>query len=219
MKKCIIFGNHSFSELMCEYIENYMDIRVEAFTVNSSYINCKKIMGIDVVPYENLKESYSPKETSILVTSGYRGMSELRKRISLEVLEMGYSLQSFIHPSANLYGDRIGQGNIILENVIIGKHVCIGDGNILWNGVNISHHSIINNYNFLAPSCVIGGRVHMGDNCFCGLNSTIKGGINVENYTLIGASAYLDRDSKEYDVDVPGVRGELQNKNSLEMLR
>ena len=124
------FWKSFFFGVMCEYIENYMDIRVEAFTVNSSYINCKKIMGIDVVPYENLKESYSPKETSILVTSGYRGMSELRKRISLEVLEMGYSLQSFIHPSANLYGDRIGQGNIILENVIIGKHVCIGDGNI-----------------------------------------------------------------------------------------
>lgn len=219
MSKCLIFGNNYFAELMCEYLNNYTDTEVEAFLVNKKYITEQKISGKNVVAYEDIQEIYDTKEYKILVTSGYRGMNGLRSRICKEVKEKGYQLQSFIHPDANVYADKIGEGNIILEGAIIGKHVCIGEGNIIWNGVNISHHTVINDYNFLAPSCTIGGKATIKNNCFFGLNSTVKGGIIAENYTLVGAAAYLERNSEEYDVYVHGVRGKLAEKNSLEIFK
>lgn len=219
MEKCLIFGQNYFSEMMCEYIERYTDQEVVAYTVNRKYIQENMLGNIPIIPYEELEQIWKPEEVSILVTAGYRGMNELRRKISNDVKEKGYDLQSFIHPSATIYADRIGEGNIILENVILGMHSQIGNGNIVWNGVNVSHHVQIRDYNFLAPSSVVGGNTYIGNNCFLGLNATVKGGLRVNDYTLIGASAYLDRDSRKYDVYVPGKREALEGKISLEMFK
>ena len=217
MNNILIFGNNYFSALISEYIEEYTARKVEGFLVNKSYIKDKFISGKEVLPYESLQIDFSKDEFDILVTSGYKEMNSLRKRICIDVKNMGYSLYTFIHPDALVYSDRIGEGNIILEGAILSKHTIVGDGNIIWNGVNISHHTIIGDYNYLAPSSTVGGRCNIENNCFLGLNATVRGGINVRSYTLVGAGAYLGKDSDGEDVYVSGVREKLANKTSLEM--
>lgn len=219
MDKCLIFGQNYFSEMMREYIEQYMDKEVVAYIVNKKYIEADTLGGLPVIPYEEFEEIWEPNEVSILVTAGYKGMNGLRQKISDEVTAKGYNLQSFIHPSANIYADKIGDGNIVLENATLGMHSKIGSGNIIWNGVNISHHVEIRNFNFLAPSSVVGGNTYIGNNCFLGLNATVKGGLKVDDYTLVGASAYLEQNSKKYAVYVPGNREALKDKMSLEMFK
>ena len=218
MNRCLVFGNNYFAEMMCEYLEEYTDTRVEGFLVNRDYVKSSKQMGKEVFLYEDLKRNFKPDEVSVLVTCGYKGMNTLRRDISETLKTEGFKLQSFIHPDARIYADEIGKGNIILEGAIVGKHVVLGNGNIIWNGANISHHTVINNYNFFAPSCAVGGKAVINNNCFFGLNSTVKGGIVVKDYTLIGAAAYVKCSTNLYDVYVPGVHGPLVGKNSMEIL-
>lgn len=217
MKTCIVFGNTYYSEMLSEYLEEYAEIEVVAYTVHREYIEGSICAGKRVVAFENIEQEFPPENHSMLVALGHKQMNTLREEVFSEVRKKGYVLQSFIHPDAKVYTQQIGQGNIFLESVNISKHVQIGDGNIFWNGCNISHHSVIGNYNFFAPSVATGGKTVIKNNCFIGINATIKGGITVEDYTLIGAGAYLAKSSEKYDVFVHGKRNRLENKISLEM--
>ena len=217
MNDILIFGNNYFSELISEYIKEFANRKVAAFLVNKAYIKDMYINGIEVLPYEELSVTFNKENYDVLVTSGYKEMSELRKRICTDVKSMGFELYTFIHPNALVYTDEIGEGNIILEGSILSKHTSIGNGNIIWNGANISHHTKVGDYNYFSPSCTVGGRCIIENNCFLGLNATVKGGINVRSYTLVGAGAYLGKDSEGKDVYVPGAREKLENKTSLEM--
>ena len=217
MKKCIVFGGTYYSEMLGEYLETYSDIRVEAHTVHGAYVSGHEIVGKPVIPFEKIEEIYPIEEYSILVAIGPMEMNNLRKRVFQEIQEKGYVIESFIHPDAKVYTRDIGYGNIILENATIAPYVHIGNGNVIWNCCNISHHTQLGDFNFLAPSVVTGGRTCVGNNCFFGVNSTIIGGIEVADYTLVGAAAYLAKNSQEYDVYVYGKREKLENKKSYEM--
>ena len=217
MKKCIVFGGTYYSELLGEYLETYADIQVEAYVVHKEYLNSHEIVGKPVISFEKIEELYPVEEYPVVLGIGNTEMNNLRKRVYEEVKAKGYVIESFIHPDAKIYTKDIGEGNIILENVTICPHVHIGNGNIIWNGCNISHHTYVGDFNFLAPSVVTGGKVTIGNNCFFGVNSTIKSGTTVADYTLVGAASYLAKASQEYDVYVYGKRDKLENKKSLEM--
>lgn len=216
-KKVIIFGNTYFSVMIYNYVKQYTTLDVVAFTVDKKFISSSTICGTPVVPYENIVDLYSPIKYSFLLGLGYNHMNDLRKNKFLSVKEKGYYIESFIHPSSNISNCSIGEGNIILENVFVGPQAFIGDGNILWNGCNISHDAHIGNYNYLAPSTTFGGKVTVNNNCFFGVNSSIRSNVSIASYTLIGAGCYLNNSTAEHDVYVPSRAVHLKDKSSFDM--
>lgn len=201
-KQIIIFGTSCFSIMIAEYIKKFTTHKIVAFTVNKEYIKDTKIMNLPVLEFEDIEKTYNPSKYSFVNTIGYTQMNTVREKIFNEIQKKGYKIEGFLHPSANIYADKIGEGNIILENAFIGPHTVIGDGNIIWNGVNISHDAKIGNFNCFAPSTAIAGNVTIKNNCFLGTNSTIKNGLTVSNKTLIGAACFLNKDTNDNDVYV-----------------
>ena len=124
---------------------------------------------------------------------------------------------SYIHPTATVSADSIGEGTIIFECAVIGQFVKLGAMNVFDIGAMISHHSEIGDFNFFAPASTIAGYVTVGHNCFLGANSTIKNGICIGDYTLIGAGCYVSKDTEPYSVQVPARSVTLEGKSSLDM--
>lgn len=203
MEKIIIFGNHEFAKMIAEYVQKYTNNEICGFVVNKQYIRENQILGLPVIEFENIEEKFDKSKYKILITLGYNNMNLLRKRIFDEVQRKGYEITSFIHPSASINSEKIGNGNIFLENVFIGPYTQIGNGNIFWNGVNISHNADIKDYNYFSPSATLAGNVKVANNCFFGTNCTIKNGVNISNKTIIGAGCYLSTDTLDGDVYVP----------------
>lgn len=203
-KEIIIFGTSSFSILIAEYLKKFTNNKIIAFTVNKEYINDTKIMDLPVLEFEDIEEKYNPSKYSFINTIGYTQMNTVREKIFNDIKKKGYKIEGFLHPSANIYADEIGEGNIILENAFLGPHTIIGNGNIVWNGVNISHDAKIGNFNCFAPSTTIAGNVTIKNNCFLGTNCTIKNGLIISDKTLIGAGCFLNKDTNEEDVYVSG---------------
>ena len=199
-KKIIIFGASSFSTMIAEYIKRFTDKEIVAFTVNKEYLKNSQLINLPVIEFENIEEKFNPSDYSFINAIGYTKMNTVRENIFYNIKEKGYTIEEFIHPSANICADKIGEGNIILENVFIGPHAIIGNGNIIWNGVNISHDAQIGNFNCIAPSTAVAGNVTIKNNCFLGINSSIKNGLTISNKTLIGASCFLNKDTNEEDV-------------------
>lgn len=141
-------------------------------------------------------------------------MNAVRKRIFREVRTKGYQIMSYIHPSATVLTENIGEGTIIMERALIGPFVHMGVGNIFYPDAHVAHDSTIGDFNFFSVSCAVAGHVRIGNNCFLGNNCTIKNGIALRDYTLVGAGAYISKDSEPFSVYVPARSARLEGKDS-----
>lgn len=218
-KRCVVFGANDFGSMLRFYAEKYMDIVVDAYTMNRRYITERKRDGLPVVEFESISRKYQPEEYSFILAIGYRAMNDIRKEIYYQIKRKGYELVNIIHPSARLECLQIGDGNIILENVVLAYGTKIGSGNIIWNGCQLSHESTVGDFNYFSPSSVIAGKTIVKNNCFLGIQSAVRGGNILEDYTLIGAGSYINNSTEKNRVYVPARTICLSNKNSKEFFR
>lgn len=215
-EKIIIFGNTNFSKMIAEYIIESEKYEITCFTVNKNYIEEKEILGIPVIEFEDIEKKYSPKDYKFIVTIGYTKMNTIREKAFKEIKEKGYYIENFIHPTACIKADKIGEGNIFLEGAFIGPHASIGDGNLFWNGVNVCHDFEIGNFNQISASTTIAGFVKVENNCFLGINCSIRDHVIVANKTLVGAGCFINENTEENSVYVPAKAIKL-SKNSDEI--
>lgn len=214
--KVVIFGNNSFSKLLRIYLEE-VGITVAAFTVDGEYVNGDCFDKLPLIPYEKLKLSYYAM-MPIVIGVGYKKMNTVKQTIFQRLKNDGYKIIGFIHPTAKIAKTAIiGEGNIILENVVVQPFVKIENANLIWANVTISHDDEIGSFNTLAPASTVCGFVEIGNNCFIGSNSTIANNIHLADFTLVGAGAYVDDDTDKYGVYVPEKAVKL-NKYSLDLI-
>ena len=58
----------------------------------------------------------------------------------------------------------------------------------------------------------------IGNHCFIGASATVKDHVTIEDYVLLGASAYGFQDMKAYSVVVPAKSVVLEGRKSTEFL-
>lgn len=202
--KIIIFGATETEQRFRYYIENQTDDKVSAFCVDAAYKKTELFHDCPVVTYEEVEKIYSPQDYQFLIGIGYKNMNDVRKEKFYAVKQKGYSLYNFIHKDAFVDPSvELGEGNIILAGCLLDYHTTLGNGNIVELGTRIPHECKIGDFNYFASSCSLGGKVHVENNCFFGINTTIRSAATIKQYTLIGAGAYVDRNTEPFSVIVP----------------
>lgn len=219
MKELVIVGNSSYAQMMERYIRLSNFGRVVAYVVDEAFISEKEIEGIKVISFEQMKTEYAPENISLIMGIGYKQMSAIRKEKFEKCKNWGYMFENYIHPTAIVSSDAImGEGNNILENVIVEVGVKIGNANLLFGGSIIGHESTIGSYNTFSLRSVIAGCVQIKNNCFFGAASTVKNHVKIKDYVLLGASAYGFKDMEAYSVLVPAKSVILEGKKSIDYL-
>lgn len=218
MKKIIIFGNSNFAKLMKWYIENDTDREVECFCVEERFITQSYFEKLKVVPFEHIEEKYTPDKYEILIAIGQSGMNNIREKIFNKCKSKGYHVASYIHSSCIQSNSKIGEGNIILEKTLIQPYAEIGNGNLIWYGVLIAHDDVIGNFNTIAGGVSLCGFVHIKNNCYIGNASMIHEYTIIDDYTLVGAGAYVKESTSKYDVVVPARSVILEGRKSIEFM-
>lgn len=208
-KKVLIFGTGQFAQIIKRYLEEQGRV-LAGFTVNKSCISG----GGGVYPFETIEKIFPPSEYEMIICVGYTHMNSIRQRIFAEAQEKGYHIIGFIHESATVLTDDIGDGTIVMERALIGPFCKLGTGNIVFADAHIAHHTLVGDFNFFTISVAVAGNVKIGNNCFFGNNCTIRNGIEIKDYTLIGAGAYVSKSTEAYDVMVPNRAIKLEGKTS-----
>lgn len=217
MKKIIIFGLDQFADTVYELLNEENKFDVVCFCVDREYIPENKFkFGLPIVEFDKIKDIFQPEKHEIIFCIGYTKMNLIRKEKMQQVLEWGYSIHEYRHPTAIIQTEDIGIGNIFMEGVIIGRGVAIGDGNIFWPASHIAHHTHVGNYNFFTISTAIAGNIIIGDYCVFGANCTVKNGVKIADGTLVGAGAYIAKTTKSWSVYTPPRTYMLEGKSSLE---
>lgn len=214
----IIFGTNNYTEIFEDYLEKEDSYEVCAYTVDKSYVHEPYYHGKPLIPFEEISEFYPPESYKILLAVGYNHMNDGRKQKYNECKEKGYEVLTYIHPTAKVFTECIGEGSLLMAGCVVEHGCSLGICNIVNPNALISHNTEIGNFNFIAGSCSIAGNVIVKDNCMLGMNSTVKNGVLLEAYTLLGAGAYINHDTCKYDVYVPARSVKLENKKSFEIV-
>lgn len=215
MRRLVIYGDTAFAEEIYLIITREGKDRVVAFTNEKKFITRDNILGIPVLPTE-VVETTIGKDFEVLIAYGYIKMNNLREKIYKECLSYGWSIGKYVSCNAVCFSDNIGEGTMIWPNCYIGPNVRIGLCNIIQASCTLAHDNELGDFNYLAPSVVMGGRSKVCSHSFIGLNSTVKSDVILNDYTLLGCGCNMLANSASHGCYV-GNPAKILSNDSLEM--
>jgi sugar O-acyltransferase (sialic acid O-acetyltransferase NeuD family) len=197
MSKIVIFGLGAYAEEMHYNLTRHTPHEVAAFTVDRAYLTTPELLGCPVVPFDEAATRYPPGEYEMVVAVGYVRVNRLRAERVEQAQALGYSLISYIDPTARLWDGlahgthcKIGAQTLVQPFARIGHNVFIGSGCI------IGHHAVIRDHCFIASGVVLGGSVEVEPYAFIGTGATVRNQLRVARDSVIGAGAVILRDTQ-----------------------
>lgn len=217
-KKLIIFGDSAFAEIAFEYFQYDSEYEVCAFTISKSYLKNEKLLGLPVIAFENIEESFPPSEFEMHIALVYNSLNRIRAQFYEEAKLKGYKLANFISPKAFVWRNvEIGDNVFIFEDNTIQPFVKIGSNNVFWSGNHIGHHSIIGSHNFISSHVVISGFCKIGNYNFMGVNTTVGNNLNIGDDCLIGSFAHIVKNIPDGSL-IKGTPNKIEEITSWEKL-
>ncbi len=218
MRNLVVFGDSQFAERISIYIKKEKQDKLVAFTLDKERITRTSIDGIPVLALDELNIHLGKGSFEIILGIGYTQMNNLRSILYEKCISLGYRIGSYISTNAIVYDSEIGDGSIILPNVLIGPRCKIGICTFFESSCTLSHDNVIGDFNFLSTNVVLGGNAKIGNHCFVGLHSTIKNSLTVPDYTFIGSGANLIKTPIEsYSVYIGNPARCIIGKNPLDL--
>ena len=198
MRDVVIFGIGQIAETIHYYLTEEGERNVVAFTVDSRYRSAEHLLGLPVVPFENIQNSHSPETHELFVAMSYRQVNKAREAKVDEALAKGYALTSHVSPRAAVWSQFAPNANtIIMENNVIQPYVAVGRNVIMWSGNHVGHHTTIGDHCFIASHAVISGSVSIGEGTFVGVNVTIRDNVRIGKRNVLGAGALILSDTPD----------------------
>lgn len=215
MKDFIIYGAGGFADIIEGCIVDGMGRKVAAYCADKKYITEKENNGLPVVAFEDVEKYYDPENYSMVIAFIGKNMYTQREEKYLAAKEKGYEMENVIHKSAILEGESIGDGNIILQNVVFAPKSVVGNNNVFSVGSYVSHHVSVGNNSYFAGGASTTGYVTVGNNCFLGINSAINNKVTVADFTFIGGNIFISRNTKPYEMYLPQRSVAMKNLKSV----
>jgi sugar O-acyltransferase (sialic acid O-acetyltransferase NeuD family) len=158
-----------------------------SFLVEEKYFDGRPVLGIEVLPLGDTSRVFDYMVIAI-------GDLEARMRIK-NALPNSIKYATIIHPSVQLTPyTRIGEGSIVLGNVLLSCDVEIGKFAIINPGTTISHDSSTGDFFTSSPGVNISGNCKIGDRVFIGTNACTRNAITIGDDVIIGMGAVVTKD-------------------------
>ena len=137
------------------------------------------------------------KFDSIVIGIGYKHFN-VRKQLYEWLVAENIYRQNIIDKRAIVDETaEVGDGSIVMSNVILDKGVRIGANVFVNIGSTIAHDSFIGNHSFVAPRVAIAGFTRIGECNFLGINSTVIDNITTADNVFIGGGGVVIKSIEE----------------------
>ena len=115
------------------------------------------------------------------------GNNKLREKLQLELVSIGFTLVSVIHPSAIVSPSAIvGKGTAIMAGAIVGTEAILGDGVIVNSGAVVDHHCTIEAFGHLGVGSAMAGGSLLGVGAWMQANAALGyGAVLTKNEVLM----------------------------------
>ena len=185
MKPIIVFGDRDLAEMA----KFYFGDRVVGFTKHSP----DKDIVFDLPMYEftEIQSLFSTEEIEIFAPLAD---NFLRKAIYDQVKSMGYTMPTFIHPTAHVWNhSAIGDNCFIQELNNVQYRTVVGNNVVMWAGNHIGHHGVVRDHVFVTSHVTVSGHCDIREYCWLGVNSTIRDFTFLAKGTKLGAATNVTK--------------------------
>ncbi len=193
-KPLVIVGTGLLAEQVHYYLGTRSGRAVDAFVLDAAYIREPRFLDRPVLDFAEAQRRFPPATHELFVAIGHTAVAA-RRRWFDAALAAGYTLPSYVHPSAWVAENvRIGANTLVQELAMVAPFVQLGENLILCPQVGINHHTRVGSHCFFAPSASVAGDADIGPGCFIGLGATIRDRVRIGEGCIIGAGALIMAD-------------------------
>jgi UDP-N-acetylbacillosamine N-acetyltransferase len=143
-------------------------------------------------------ETFQKEYNNIPLVLGI-GDNKIRENLYNKCKSSNINIETLIHPTSTLSNNvTIGEGTVIMANVVINADSYIGKGCILNTSCVIEHDNIINDFVHISPKVACAGKVQIGQSTHIGIGSSIIQNITIGSHSIIGAGSVVVEDIDSY---------------------
>ena len=194
MDEIILIGAGGHARSCIDVIELSGQYKI-AGLVEKDGSNREKNLGYPVVGTDEDLLNLRKKYQYALITVGQIKSAKTRVQLFNLVKNLEYKLPLIVSPRSHVSRrSKIGDGTIIMHDVIVNINSKIGKNCIINNRSLIEHDAIIGNHCHIATGAIINGEVSVGDKTFIGSGAITKQRISINNNCIIGAGVILKND-------------------------
>lgn len=154
-----------------------------------------RVLNYPVVSDDEGIDEYIKKGFYFLLTIGQIKSSLKRQEIYNLVKSKKGIFATVISPSATVSSyASIGEGTIVMHNVIVNASAVVGNNVILNTGCLIEHDVTIGDHVHVSTHAVVNGTAIIGESSFVGSNATIAQEVKIGKEIILGAGAVAIRD-------------------------
>lgn len=192
----MIVGASAFAEVAYEYFTRDSDYRVAGFAVERAYLERDTLLGLPIVPLEEVERHFPHEHHDAYVAVVYTQLNRLRARLAAAMKAAGYRLATYVSAKASVWSNvQMGEHCFIFENNVVQPFVKLGDNVVLWSGNHIGHHSTVGHNVFISSHVVVSGFCEIGDNSFLGVNAAVANNIKIASDNWIGPGVVISADT------------------------
>jgi sugar O-acyltransferase (sialic acid O-acetyltransferase NeuD family) len=188
----VIFGTGEYAQQMHHYFSADPGHRVVAFSVDAAFVTQPSFCGLPVIPFEAIVASADPRHCDMYIAVGYQRLNETRRSKCLAARALGYSLASYVHPTAVVArGVTVQDNSFVGEMALVRPFASLGWDVQIGPQASIGHHAVVQDHCYIAARAMLCGAVNVGECCFIGANATVRDHVAVGDRCVIGAGAVI----------------------------
>src|SRR5439155_17951203 len=119
----VIVGDGEFAEIALEYFTHDSPHHVVGFAVERDYLKRDELLGLPVVPFEELESRFAPADHAAFVAITFTQLNRVRARLYHAVKAKGFQPISYVSSRAFVWHNvQIGENCFIFENNVLQYH-------------------------------------------------------------------------------------------------
>ncbi|HOE16862.1 MAG TPA: NeuD/PglB/VioB family sugar acetyltransferase [Syntrophorhabdaceae bacterium] len=187
MEDLILFGGGGHCRSCIDVIEEGKEYHIAGIIDVAEKVN-QSVLGYGIIGTDDDLNRLVKKCRNFLVTIGQIGSAEVRVEKFDLLKRLGAVLPVIISPLAHVSRRSIvGEGTIIMHNVVVNAGARIGRNCIINTGAIIEHDAVIGDHCHISTAAVVNGGTVVGAKTFLGSNSETKQYIEIGEGSLVNS--------------------------------
>lgn len=189
MSKIVLIGGGGHCRACIDVIESTGQYQIVGI-LDGAFTKGEIISGYSCIGDDNDISEFANLDYQFLVCVGQIYSSTIREKSFSLIKKYNGKLATIISPRAWVAKTAvIGEGTIVMHDVLVNSHAVIGDNCIINTKSLIEHDAVVGDHCHVSTGAIINGGAKVGKSCFIGSAAVLIQSVNIPNAHFIKANS------------------------------